>query len=91
MLIQKAILSQHQLTILLILFQEKCNTLCKKRLANSTYSVILLDLPEIFYKKHVLKNFVKFTESNCNEALFLVKLQAWATLLKKDSIEGVFL
>ena len=48
------------------------------------FRIILL---EIFHKKDILKNSVKFTESNCNEALVLVKLQVWATLLKKTPLK----
>ena len=33
-------------------------------------------LPEVFYKKVVLKNFAKFTGKHLCQSLFLIKLQA---------------
>ena len=50
-------------------------------------------LPEVFYKKAVLKIFSIFTGKYLCLSLFLVKLRAFrsATLLKRDSNTGVFL
>ena len=47
-------------------------------------------LPEVFCKKGVLKNFTKFTGKNLYQRPFLKKLQAPATLLKKESLAQVF-
>ena len=48
-------------------------------------------LPEVFYKKAVLKNFEIFTRKHLCWSLFSMKLQGSATLLKRDSSKGVFL
>ena len=48
---------------------------------------------EVFWKKCVLENFLKFAGKHLCQSLFLIKLQAWglpATLLKTDSGTGVF-
>ena len=50
-------------------------------------------LPEVFYKKAVLKNFSIFTGKYLYLSLFLIKLGAFrsATLLKRDCNVGAFL
>ena len=49
--------------------------------------------PEVFCEKGVLKNFAIFTGKHLCCSFFLIKLQGWwpATLLKRDSNNGVFL
>ena len=41
--------------------------------------------PEMFYKKGVLKNFVKFTENTCTRVSFLTKLEA-CDFIKKETL-----
>ena len=50
-------------------------------------------LPEMFYKKVVLRNFATFTEKHVCWSLFLIKLQVVRpeTLLKTDSNADAFL
>ena len=49
--------------------------------------------PEVFCEKGVLKNFAIFTGKHLCCSFFLIMLQGWtpATLLKRDSNNGVFL
>ena len=49
------------------------------------YSVLQKQPPEMFYEKAVLKNFVIFTGKHLCWSLFLLKLQAFKSLLKRDS------
>ena len=56
----------------------------------------LVNLPdaatEVFYKKGVLKNLLKFTGKHCVKVSFLIKLRASAcNFIKKDSGTGIFL
>ena len=44
---------------------------------SSFKSLLLLKLPEVFYKKAVLKNFANSKESTCVGVSFLTKFQAW--------------
>ena len=39
--------------------------------------IIQKQAPELFYKKCVLRNFVKLTGNTCARVSFLIKLQAW--------------
>ena len=41
-------------------------------------------LPEVFYKKSVLKSFAKFTGNTCAGVSFLIKLQAFKISLLKS-------
>ena len=45
----------------------------------------------MFWNKYVLINFGIFTGKHLCWSLFLIKLQAWSDLLRKDSNFGVFL
>ena len=42
-------------------------------------------LPEVFYKKGVLRNFAKITENTCARVSFLIELQAWGTGLESNN------
>ena len=48
--------------------------------------------PEVSYEKRVLKNFVKLTEKQLRQSLFLMMLQASDLKLyqKRDSDTGIF-
>ena len=46
---------------------------------------------EVFCKKSVLKNSAMFAEKHLCWSFFLIKFQAFATLLKRDSSTGGFL
>ena len=50
-------------------------------------------LPKVFYKKAVPKNFAIFIGKNLSQSLFLMNLQAYkpAAFLQRDSNTGVFL
>ena len=43
---------------------------------NNSWRLLLMVLPEVFYKKDVLKNFAKFKEKHSARVSFLITLQA---------------
>ena len=51
----------------------------------------IMQPPEMFYKKGVLKNFANSQESNSVRVYFLIKLQAWSgNFIKKETLTQVF-
>ena len=63
------------------------------RAIRKTLKTIRSSRAEVFCKRGVLKNFIKFTEKHLRWSLFFNKVTALqpATLLKRDSNTGAFL
>ena len=78
--------------------QFSCSSLFHSPQFLSMLSIILQQMletkqsPEVSYEKRVLKNFVKFTEKQLHQSLFLMTLQASDLKLyqKRDSDTGIF-